>query len=95
VQTRANYYGEFTDAVPTVTAVAYDQTFGAEWLFDLDVGYDITDNLRLSVGGNNIFDNYPGKDRLAANIANGQIYTQNSPFGYSGGLWYARATAKF
>lgn len=95
VQARANYYGEFTDAVSTVTAVSFDQTFGAEWLFDLDVGYDVTDNLRLSVGGNNIFDNYPGKERLAANIANGQVYTQNSPFGYSGGLWYARATAKF
>ena len=95
VQTRANYYGEFTDAVPTVTAVSFDQTHGSEVLFDLDISYDVTDHLRLSVGGNNIFDNYPDKERLAANIANGQIYTMNSPFGYSGGFWYARALAKF
>lgn len=95
VQTRANYYGEYTDAVPTVTAVSFDQTHGSEVLFDLDISYDITDNLRLSVGGNNIFDEYPDKEGLAANIANGQIYTMNSPFGYNGGFWYARALAKF
>ncbi len=94
---RANYYGEWTDAVPNAvpTAVSFDQTFSAEWLVDLEASYDFTEKLRLSVGADNVFDAYPDKDRRISQINNGIIYPQFSPFGFNGGFWYVRATAKF
>jgi iron complex outermembrane receptor protein len=94
-QARLSYFGKYTDAVPTVTAVAFDQTHGPDWLLDLEVSYDVSETFRVSVGANNILDHYPDKEGLAANINNGQIYTQNSPFGYNGGFWYARLSARF
>lgn len=93
---RANYYGKWTTAVANVpTAVAYDQVRGAEWLFDAEVGFDLTDTIHLAVGGNNLFDAYPDKEELIANRNNGQDYPDLSPFGFSGGFWYVRAEVKF
>ncbi|PZR48291.1 MAG: hypothetical protein DI537_59055 [Stutzerimonas stutzeri] len=77
------------------TAVAYDQVRGAEWLFDAEVGFDLTDTIHLAVGGNNLFDAYPDKEELIANRNNGQDYPDLSPFGFSGGFWYVRAEVKF
>jgi iron complex outermembrane receptor protein len=92
---RANYYGKWIDAVPAVSAVAFDQTHSARWLIDMEASYNITENFSLAVGGNNIFNTYPEKEKLPANIANGMLYPQHSPYGYNGGFWYVRATAKF
>lgn len=96
-QLRTSYYGKWTDAVPNAvpTANAFDQTFGTQWLVDLEVGYDITENFRLAVGADNLFDVYPDKDRRPGQTLNGIVYPQFSPFGFSGGFWYARGTMKF
>ena len=37
------------------------ETWGGKWLTDVAVGYNFTDNLRLTVGANNVFDVYPDK----------------------------------
>lgn len=94
---RGNYYGEWTDAVPNAvpTASAFDQTFPAEWLIDLEVGYDINENVTLTVGADNVLNEYPGRDRRLGQQANGIVYPQFSPFGFSGGFWYGRLTARF
>lgn len=90
-----NYYGNYTDAVATVTPSVFDQEYDSEVLSDIELGYDFTDNVRIMVGGSNIFDNYPGREGLIGNRNNGAVYTQNSPFGYNGGFWYARADLRF
>jgi len=95
---RANYYSEWTDAIliganPADTSL--DQTFGAEWLLDLEVSYAFTDAVSVTVGGQNVLDEYPDKDRRAAQQNIGVLYGQFSPIGYNGGFWYARATVKF
>lgn len=94
---RTNYYGEWTDAVNNAipTASAFDQTFPATWLFDFEVGYDLTDSVALSVGADNVFNSYPEKDARPGQQNNGIVYPQFSPFGFSGGYWYGRVTAKF
>jgi len=94
---RANYYGEWTDAVnnATPTPSSFDQTFPEAWLVDLEVGYDVTESLTITVGADNVFNTYPDKDQRLGQQANGIVYPQFSPFGFSGGYWYGRLTAKF
>lgn len=87
--------GKYTDAVASVTAIAYDQQYGAEVLADLELGYDVTNKFRIVLGGSNIFDNTPSHEGLIGNRNNGFVYTQNSPFGYNGGFWYARGDLRF
>ena len=94
---RANYYGEWIDAVPNAvpTTLSFDQKFGAEWLIDAEVSYQATDNISIALGADNLLDAYPDKDRRQAQINNGIVYPQFSPFGFNGGFWYVRLTGKF
>jgi len=94
---RGNYYGEWTDAVAnaTPTPVSFDQTFPEEWLVDVETSFDVTDSLTLTLGAENVFDVYPAEDLRLSQINNGIVYPQFSPFGFSGGFYYLRATAKF
>lgn len=96
-QIRASYYGKWTDAVANAvaTAASFDQTFGARVLVDLEVGYDINDKFRLAVGADNLFNTFPDKDLRIGQNNNGIVYPQFSPFGFSGGFWYVRGSAKF
>lgn len=93
---RANYYGDWTDAVPnaTPTAISFDQTFPAEWLVDVELGYDVSKNVTVSIGADNVFNAYPDKDMRPSQQNNGIIYPQFSPFGFSGGFYYGRVTLK-
>jgi iron complex outermembrane receptor protein len=94
---RLNYYGEWTDAVnnSTPTPSSFDQTFPEEWLVNLEVGYDFTESLTFTLGADNLFNTYPDKDQRLGQQANGIVYPQFSPFGFSGGYWYGRLTARF
>lgn len=90
--TRANYYGKWTDYGATPAA---DQTGGAELLVDLELSYRVNDMLKLAVGGENIFDNYPDREARQSQINNGIQYLRFAPTGFNGGFWYVRATASF
>lgn len=94
---RASYYGEWTDAVAnaTPTASSFDQTFGAEWLLDVELRYDVNDSWTLAVGADNVLNEYPDKDARPGQQSSGLVYPQFSPFGFSGGFWYGRVTARF
>ena len=82
-----------SNAVPTPNA--FDQTFGSELLVDVEISYDVNDSFQLAVGAQNLLDEYPNKDQRLGQQANGIIYPQFSPFGFSGGLWYVRGTYNF
>ncbi len=94
---RASYYGEWTDAVAnaTPTASSFDQTFGAEWLLDVELRYAVNDTWTLAVGADNVLNEYPDKDARPGQQSSGIVYPQFSPFGFSGGFWYGRVTARF
>lgn len=89
---RVNYYGKWTDYGATAAA---DQTGGAEILVDFEASYKITDMLKLAVGAENLFDNYPDLEARQSQINNGIKYLRFAPTGFNGGFWYLRATAKF
>ncbi|HET7817427.1 MAG TPA: TonB-dependent receptor [Sphingomicrobium sp.] len=81
------------------------QTFGSKFTTDIEASYRFMDHFTLSVGANNLFDEYP--DRIAASAANpifvitnslsdGQVYPRNGgPFGINGGFWYTRLKIEY
>ncbi len=58
------------------------------------------ENLKISVGAQNIFDEYPSRLDFAeqtgsANNSWGGQYYETSPFGFNGGFYYLKATYDF
>ncbi|EIZ78147.1 TonB-dependent receptor [Novosphingobium sp. Rr 2-17] len=88
---RATRYGRYTESS---NVAASDRTFGAKWIADTEVGYQLTDNLDVAVGANNLFDTYPDKNGIVAYDGSGQ-YGNFAPFGLSGGFYYTRIGLKF
>lgn len=98
INTRANYYGEWSNALeynlvaPTAgaTTAPPSQIFGAKTLFDLDVSYTFAEHYTLTVGANNLFDTYP--DKIAASPVN-PIYALSG--GLNDGQVYPRSGGPF
>lgn len=88
---RANYYDSWEDFT-----FGEQGEFGSEWLFDLAVTFSLyQDKLHITVGGNNIFDNYPDKETNSTLNFLGAQYPLSSPFGFNGGEWYVKASYEF
>ena len=100
VTLREAYYGSWREEV------GYPgQLFGARFTTDIDVSYTFLENYTVSVGASNLFNTYP--DRVANSpdnriflstnsLSDGQIYPNaGGPFGFNGGLWYARIRVKY
>ena len=87
---RANFYGSvrYKPDLPE-----NDETFGAKTLFDAEVGYQLTEALRLSIGAVNVFNTFPDQNTKAANLSSDRfIYNRNvSQFGWNGGFYYMNA----
>jgi iron complex outermembrane receptor protein len=88
---RLTRFGKYTEAS---TVASGDRTFGAKWVTDIDVGYDLTDHVTVSVGANNLFDVYPDRHGLIAYDGSG-AYGNFAPFGLSGGSYYGRLAVTF
>ncbi len=83
---RNNYYGTTIDERGTREEV------GAEMLIDVDLNYTATPNLNLTLGANNLFNNYP--DEIATRLSQGMPYPRRTPIGYLGGMVYFRVSYK-
>jgi iron complex outermembrane receptor protein len=88
---RETRYGSFTTPSTVANGYSYE---GAKWITDLEVGYRFTSTLAVTLGAQNLFNVYPDKtnpNNFSASTFNGaQIYNSASPFGLSGGNYYAR-----
>jgi iron complex outermembrane receptor protein len=93
---------------PTVPASANQQviqTFESQWVTDLDLSYQYSERIRLSVGANNLFDIYPTKNLASVAVGgagfngtdNVAIFPYNgiSPFGFNGAFFYTKLSLKF
>jgi iron complex outermembrane receptor protein len=80
-------------------------TVPATGITDLDVGYNLTDSLKIDVGASNLFDQRPpgvpnvpdgsgGVRPLSGNNVYGEP-AQFSPYGINGGYYYGRITFTF
>ncbi|WP_074406454.1 TonB-dependent receptor [Aquimarina megaterium] len=75
---------DFTDA---------EDVYGAKITADLNVGYKLTDNLKFTIGGNNIFNEYPDQQNDGETEAGG--YWDAVQMGFGGAYYYARLDFNF
>ena len=108
---RENYYGSWVNATDYGNGSGTGgsnggplQHFGAKATTDLDLTYNMSKELAISVGANNLFNTFPDKLNnnsiglfpVVGGSADGQVYPRNGgPFGLNGGLWYAKIRVKY
>ena len=91
---RVDYYGKVYYRADNP---ADDEVFGAKVLFDVDVGYQVTKNLRLGLGADNLLNTFPDKQVKTNNISLGRfVYSRNvTQFGENGGFYYGKLELTF
>lgn len=93
---RVNYFDKFSDYDTVVNGGK--KTYGSEWKFDLELSYELAKHVRVAVGGDNIFDNYPDKNIRSYRLPNSNFYDATGataggliyPEDSNGGFWYVR-----
>jgi iron complex outermembrane receptor protein len=93
---RLRYFGEWEDS--DNTSPLSIQTYDPVVFFDLEGSWQINDNVRASVGGRNLFDEYPDQvDRIASDndYCCGRLYPSTSVADWQGGYYYARLRFDF
>ena len=90
---RATRYGSVTQV--NASATGLDATIDPKVIVDLDASYKLKNGIKLAVGANNLFNIYP--NQLPASLqGNGfTLYNAYSPYGVSGGFYYARLSFAF
>ncbi|NML07834.1 TonB-dependent receptor [Sphingomonas sp. G-3-2-10] len=77
------------------------QQLDPKWVTDLSITGQVTRNVALTIGANNLFNVYPTENiRSTAALTGGDTsgafpYSEFSPFGFSGGYYYVRLGVSF
>jgi len=87
---RESRYGEYC----LVDRQVVEQVFEAEWLTDLEIGYDFP-RFTWAVGAQNLFDTFPDRNLEANSNLGIFTYPSHSPFGMNGRFVYSRVSFKF
>ena len=87
---RLHYFGSWVDHLDARSVRrAEAPVLGGRYIFDLEVSIPLVRETTLSVGGQNLFDTFSDRmDLFAAQF--GLPYSQFTPWGLSGGYYYAR-----
>ena len=93
--TRVHYYDAFFEDIVEagLTSINHER-----WLADVELSYTLTGlpfltAATIAFGAENVFDQYPRKNRWAPVLGN--KYPPNSPYGFNGGFYYLRAGVEF
>ena len=101
---RFNYFGEV--AAEWFTP-GFKQTWSGEWLTDVSIRYNFSDDLSLTLGGMNVFDEYPDEWECQdpSNPSACRAFPfpglgfkygwETTPFGINGGYYFARMGFRF
>jgi iron complex outermembrane receptor protein len=83
----------------------FESKIGVTPITNLDLAYQMNEHVKFSIGGNNVFNKFPGKlnalQRAHENSfaygdnAGVQQYPHFSPFGINGGFYYVKASYTF
>ena len=65
-----------------------DLYYNGAYLLDLEASYSLRETATVTVGGQNVLNNYPEENPNA--VFSGNRYSPNSPFGSNGGFYYLR-----
>ena len=96
--TRVNYYGEYQGVHVDFDATAI--TADAAVTVDFEFSYYVNDQITLSAGAQNLFDQEAERINIPASVGIpnnnwGGVYYETSPFGINGGYYYVQATYNF
>jgi len=91
LMTRLNYFGAYTSTHLDAISLLIDVP--SEFTLDAAVHVDISDSLKLSLGAQNILNEYPVENQYAGIV--GAEYVLTSPMGFAGGYYYAEVTYNF
>jgi len=89
---RATRYGSVTDPG---TSAALDVDVSSTMLVDLEGRFDVTERIRIALGAENVFDEYPDPFPISRNSTGNAPYSNYSPFGRSGRFIYGRVSIGF
>jgi iron complex outermembrane receptor protein len=100
---RETIYGKSSELESEDGGVYFKNEIGVTPITDLELAFQATDAVKVSLGANNLFNEYPDKvnaDLLAlyrTNVENSavRIYPSFSPFGINGGYYYGKVSLKF
>ena len=93
VNGNATRYGDVVNR--HATNPAQDQTFSSKWTVDLSANYRPNQNWTVTVGADNVLDEYP-EESIFANSTFGLFpYSLYSPFGFNGRYLYGRIAYKW
>ena len=92
---RLNYFGAWVDLFDARFVRGADAPIlDGRYIVDLEASVSLTDTVTLSFGGQNVFDTFSQRIDLLADIF-GLPYSQFTPWGFSGGYYYARLNYTF
>jgi iron complex outermembrane receptor protein len=97
---RFNYYdswsttsGLFDPTPPGGDQVVYD--YGSSLLVDAEISMTFNDMFTVTLGGENVFDEYPDDELDGTLDFLGLNYALTSPYGFNGGFYYLRLGVSF
>lgn len=80
-------YGGFENQI-----IAATDTYSSKFVTDLNLGFEISDNIKLNVGSNNVFNVYPDQQD---DWTEGGGYWDSVQMGFGGAFYYARVNYNF
>ena len=87
----ATRYGSFT--VRNSATAARDQTYDASWVVDASASFKPSENWKLTLGADNVLNEYPDRTADLQNSTWGMLpYSNYSPFGFNGAYVYGRVS---
>ncbi|WP_222565719.1 TonB-dependent receptor plug domain-containing protein [Novilysobacter antarcticus] len=91
----ATRYGKFTTRVNSAGDPANDQTYGGIWTVDASASFKPSQGWALTVGADNLLNEYPDRT-IAPNANHNQFpYSSQSPSGFNGAFVYGRIAYKW
>ena len=94
---RFNYYDKWSTTAGLFSpGDASDQyEYGSTVLVDAEVRLTFNEMFAVTLGGENIFDEYPDDEQDGTFRFLGVDYALTSPYGFNGGFYYLRLSASF
>ena len=95
---RANYFGKHYDVDKGDITQGTSSPIDPVVFFDVELGYHVSESLKIVAGGSNIFDEYVDRvdpERYENRYANGLPYPRRAAPNFEGGSWYIRTQYTF
>jgi iron complex outermembrane receptor protein len=92
---RTNYFGEYYATHADDTSSGWSETADAAVTVDVEVNFFVSDQVTITAGANNLFDQNAQRLQHDARAVVGGVFYESGPFDYNGGFYYVKASYNF